>query len=583
MAIRQPILSVLGHVDHGKTTLLDRIRGTSVTKREFGRITQHIGATEVPTDTIKKIAGPEMIPRTIIPGLLFIDTPGHHSFTTLRSRGGALADMAVLIVDILEGLMPQSIESLRILREHKTPFVVALNKVDRINGWVKGKGLSFREMIDAQEEHVLERFDQLTYKLIGQLFDEGFNTERFDRIKDFRRTVAIIPICAEAGDGLPDLLAMLVGLAQKFLHDDLDTPIVSGPGEGTVLEVKEKKGLGTTLDTIIYSGRISYDDTIVVGGKNAPIVTRVKALLKPKPLDEIRDPREKFDQVRSVSAAIGVKIVAPGLEDVVSGSPLRVANENLEEIIEEVRCETEINICLEEQGIIVKADAIGSLEAISNELLKEEVPINRAEVGDISRRDVVDASTMCGEYNQMILGFNVKVLPDAQELINENDVEILMDNVLYKLLEDFAKWRSDKRLCLDKEARGCIVHPGKFEILPDCIFRVSKPAVVGIRVLCGRVRKGQRILRSDGRVVGLIQSLQLDRKSVIEAKAGDEVAISVEKVTVGRQIDEGDVLYVDIPEEDSKKLRSIPLNVDEEDILETVRTIKRKESKFWGM
>ena len=583
MPIRQPIVSVLGHVDHGKTTLLDTLRGTCVADRECGRITQHIGATEIPLETIKEFCGDLMIPNSIIPGLLFIDTPGHHSFTTLRARGGALADLAVLAVDIMEGLMPQTIESLNIMKRYRTPFVVALNKVDRINGWVTSEGTCLADTLKGQSDTVLELMNEKLYKIVGQMFKEGFTADRYDRILDFTKSVALVPTCARTGDGMADLLMILVGLAQRFLQDQLETEMEEGLGEGTVLEVKEEKGLGTTLDTIIYSGMIRYGDTIVVGGKGEPIVTKVKALLKPKPLDEIRDPQEKFDNVDSVTAASGVKIVALNLDRIVSGSPLKVVEGDPEAVINDVRKETEITIPLADQGIIVKADAIGSLEAISSELLKLEIDINRAEVGDVSRRDVVDATTMLDPYNKTILAFNVKILPDAEEMLRETDVKLLNDNIIYKLLEDYVACRKDMECSLDVKAREVIVHPGKFRVLPDCIFRVSKPAVVGVRVLGGRLRVGHEVMRSDGRVIGKIQSIQSDKKNLPEVKTGEEAAIALSKVTVGRQLKEEDVLFINIPEGHARKLRDIPLNMDEQDILETVKSIKRKDNKFWGM
>ena len=583
MPIRQPIVSILGHVDHGKTTLLDTIRGTCVADRECGRITQHIGATEVPIDVIDQFCGSLMIPNTTIPGLLFIDTPGHHSFTTLRARGGALADLAVLIVDIMEGLKPQTIESLTILKRYQVPFVVAINKVDRINGWVSSDRSCFADAIKAQSEKVLEVLDEKLYKIVGQLFKEGYSADRYDRIQDFTRTIALVPTCARTGDGMADLLMILVGLAQRFLQEKLETEMEEGLGEGTVLEVKEEKGLGTSLDTIIFSGMIRYGDTIVVGGKGEPIVTRVKALLKPKPLDEIRDPQERFTNVQTVTAAAGVKIIALNLDRVIAGSPIKVVKGDAAEIMDAVRKETDITIPLFDQGILVKADAIGSLEAISSELIKLGIDINSAEVGDVSRRDVVDADTMQDPYNKTILAFNVNILPDAEEMLRDTDVLLLDNNIIYKLLEDYVKCRKDMECSLDVKAREEIVHPGKFKVLPDCIFRVSKPAVVGIRVQGGRIRVGHEVLRSDGRVIGRIQSIQSEKKSLTELKSGEEAAVALSKVTVGRQLKEEDVLFINIPEGHAKKLLAIPLNSDEIDILDTVKAIKRRENKFWGM
>ncbi|RLF36234.1 MAG: translation initiation factor IF-2, partial [Thermoplasmata archaeon] len=309
--IRQPIVGVLGHVDHGKTTFLDYIRGTTVAAREAGAITQHIGATEVPIDVIYKLCGKLLGRRKFtLPGLLFIDTPGHQAFTTLRKRGGSVADLAVLIVDINEGFKTQTYESLNILKQYKTPFVLALNKIDTITGWRRFEG-AINERLEKQSELARSIFEEKLYDIIGTLYENKFNADLYVNIKDFRRTVAIIPISAKTGEGIDELLMVLVGLAQKFLEENLS--VEKGPGKGTVLEVKEEVGLGTTIDSIIYSGVVRKNDTIAVGAKDRPVITKIKALLKPKPLDEIRDPRERFDMVDEVHAACGVKIAAPNL------------------------------------------------------------------------------------------------------------------------------------------------------------------------------------------------------------------------------------------------------------------------------
>ncbi|MEE9267833.1 MAG: translation initiation factor IF-2, partial [Thermoplasmata archaeon] len=323
--IRQPIVSVLGHVDHGKTTILDRIRGTRVAAREPGSITQHIGATEVPLNVILKVCGDLVKGRSFkIPGLLFIDTPGHHAFSTLRARGGALADMAILVIDINEGPRPQTLESLRILKQYKTPFVVAANKVDLVPGWRRHPDAPFLVSLADQPESVQDLLDERFYDLVGKLFEQGFSADRYDKIEDFQKVIAIVPTSAKYGVGIPDLLLVLVGLAQRFLEEELR--LEEGLGEGTILEVKEERGLGVTLDAILYKGSVKRGDTVVLGTAGGePRVTRVKALLKPRPLDEIRDPENRFDSVSEVGAAAGIKIAAADVEGVVAGAPLRVA------------------------------------------------------------------------------------------------------------------------------------------------------------------------------------------------------------------------------------------------------------------
>ncbi|UCG70503.1 MAG: translation initiation factor IF-2 [Thermoplasmata archaeon] len=582
MKIRQPIVSVLGHVDHGKTTLLDDIRGSTVAAREAGKITQHIGATEVPIETIEEICGEVLKGKKFsVPGLLFIDTPGHYSFTTLRARGGALADLAVLVIDVMEGFKPQTIESINILKRQKTPFVVAVNKIDRLAGWRSEKKRSFLEAYEAQTEQVKSKLDERLYELIGQLYSHGFSSERYDKISDFQKNIALVPVSAKHDEGISDMLLILIGLAQRYLEKQLETE--EGPAEGTILEVKEERGLGTTIDVIIYKGTIKKGDTIVIGTTHETVITKVKALLRPKPLDEIRDPREQFDSCESVSAAAGVKISAPILEGVIAGVPLKVAGEDVESIVQKIQSEMKLEIKTEEEGLVLKADAIGSLEALAFELKEREIPIKKAQVGDVSKRDVIEAATSSDPLKRALFAFNVKVLPDAKEEIACSDAVVFESTIVYKLMEDYEEWREKRKTELDEEARCEIPHPGMFKVLPDCVFRVSKPAIIGVRVLAGRIRPDQRILRADGRVVGKIKSIQSEGKSQKEAIMGEEVAISVEGVTIGRQLCVEDILYVDIPGEHYKGLCESDLNVDEQEVLDKVCKIKRKEDQFWGM
>ncbi len=577
--IRQPIVSVLGHVDHGKTTLLDKIRGTSVVKREAGAITQHIGATEVPIEAIYRICGKLIKKEFKVPGLLFIDTPGHEAFTTLRARGGALADIAVLVIDINEGIMPQTIESINILKRYRTPFVIAANKIDLIYGWKNCDNEPFIFAIQKQKDDVQQRVDEKIYSIVEKLYEHGFSADRYDRITDFTQNVAIIPMSAKRGIGIADLLLVLVGLAQRFLEKILHTE--EGPGEGTVLEVKEERGLGKTIDVILYSGTMRKGDTIVVGSTGEPIVTKIKAILKPKPLDEMRDPRDRFLSVDEVHAAAGIKIAAPNLEGALAGSPVLVANENLETALERVRKETGIHIETQEEGVIIKADALGSLEALAYELKQEGIPIKMADIGDISKRDIVNAQTISNPLYRVILGFNVRVLPDAEK--EANGLKIFTNNVVYKIIEDYKEWAEEKKREIDAEKRMEITFPGKFKILPEYIFRLSKPAIVGVRVLSGRIRVGQRILREDGRVVGRIKSIRNGENNVIEAIMGEEVAIAIDGVTIGRQLKSGETYYIDIPEEHAKKLFKMDLKYEDKEVLEETARIKRREKPFWGL
>ncbi|MBU4138547.1 MAG: translation initiation factor IF-2, partial [Euryarchaeota archaeon] len=432
--LRTPIVCVMGHVDHGKTSLLDRIRGTTIAEREAGLITQHIGATEVPLDIVKKVCGSVFKGDTKVPGLLFIDTPGHRAFTTLRARGGALADLAVLVVDVNEGFQPQTLEAVEILKRFKTPFVVAANKIDKLSGWNPQPGKPFIISYPEQAEHVKVALDEKIYIIIGKLYEMGFSSDRYDRVRDFQRNIGVIPVSARTGEGIPDLLMVMMGLAQRFLEKDLEYRAV-GPGTGTVLEVKEETGLGTTLDVILYDGEFNVGDTVVVGSLGEPIVTKIRALLKPRPLSEIRS-EEKFKQVKKVVAASGIKIAAPNLEGALAGSLIRVASGDINEIAVQIKSEIDsVRIETQSNGILIKADTLGSLEALVNELKKENIPIRRADIGDISKRDIAEVKTVKDPLLSIIVGFDVGILHDAREEITGSDIKVFINNVIYKLIE----------------------------------------------------------------------------------------------------------------------------------------------------
>ncbi|MCD6105799.1 MAG: translation initiation factor IF-2 [Thermoplasmata archaeon] len=560
------------------TTLLDRIRGTRVAEREAGGITQHIGATEIPLWAIEEIAKGLVKPGAFrIPGLLFIDTPGHRAFTTLRARGGALADLAVLVVDVREGIMPQTDESLHILRAFKTPFVVAANKIDLLPGWRKIEDVPFRRALEEQDPMFRRTLEERILNLVEALYHRGFSAERYDRITDFTRNVAIVPVSAKHGVGIPDLLLLLVGLAQRFLERRL--MVEEGPAEGTVLEVKRERGLGTTLDTIIYSGVLRRGDTIVVGAREGIIVTRVRAILRPKPLDEIRDPRHPFRQEREVSAAVGVKIVAANTEGAVPGSPVKAVwrEEDLERVKLIVKEELKPKVKTEAQGIVIKADALGSLEALAYELGLSGWPIKRAEIGEATKRDVVEAATNENPFYRILVAFNVPISEEVREAAASQGVEVVEARVIYDIVDRLHEVRAKIRERLERELLRSVRLPAKILLLPEHVFRYSKPAIVGVRVLDGILTVGAELMRPDGKVVGRIRSMRIEDRSVREARAGQELAIAIDGPTVGRQIKPGDLLYVRVPEGDLRRLEESPLFREEfSDLVREIRDILRK-------
>ncbi|MFH1229829.1 MAG: translation initiation factor IF-2 [Candidatus Aenigmatarchaeota archaeon] len=540
--IRQPIVVTVGHSDHGKTTLLDQIRGSTVTSMEPGLLTQHVGASNIPIETIRDTCGNLLDRFKIkleIPGLLFIDTPGHAAFTSIRKRGSSIADLAILVVDITEGIQEQTDESIKILKEFKTPFLIAATKIDKIEGWIPNKKSCFLDSFDKQPQWIKDNFDKKFYRLVGQLSERGFSSERFDRINDFKNNVAIVPCSGTTGEGIPELLAMLAGLAQSFLKDQLE--VSKGIGRGSILEVKDIRGLGTTIDVILYDGEIRKGDWLVVGGKS-PIVTRVKALLKPRPLKEMRVEKQ-FENFDYVFAACGIKVSAPGLEGAIAGSPIVFVSDEkkVDEIKKELQSITEqIEFEKEGEGVILKADNLGSLEAMIG-IFKDKLPIKKAETGKVLRKDVIGIEAVKDRLNRVIIAFNVGIDEAAAKEAKDKSITILQNNVIYQLVEGYDKFIKDEKERIRLEKLDTIIMPAKIRILPGHTFRTSKPAVVGVEVLAGAIKSGYK-LQKDGKEIGEIKAIQMDGSNVEKAEIGDKVAVSIDGPTVGRQIDEGDEL-----------------------------------------
>ena len=583
--IRSPICTTLGHVDHGKSTLLDTIRGSSIVNTEAGMITQAIGASIVPLDNVRKVCGKLLESLKLnftIPGLLFIDTPGHAAFTSLRKRGGNLADIAILVVDINDGFKPQTIEALEILKSSKTPFVIAANKIDLIGGFVDHKG-PLLQNIAQQSSHVQQILETKLYEIVGTLSEYSINSERFDRVEDFTKQVAIIPISAKQKIGISEILMVVAGLAQRFLEMCLHCDL-KGPAKGVILEVKEEKGLGKTIDVIIYDGTIRVNDLIAVGAIDGIIQTKVKALLEPAPLSEIRDKKANFRSVKQVSAATGIKIAAPGLDNTIAGMPIHVYTKETEDtVFDDIQQELdEVLIQTDKKGIIIKADSIGSLEALIFILKEKDIPIRKAKIGNISKKDILDASSNieAEPLYGVILGFNVSC-----DIEDTQGVKILTNDVIYRLIDDLESWQEQKEKEMQTEEFNKLTKPFKARIMQGYVFRQSNPAVVGMEIMQGTIKTNVAVANIDGKQVSRIKGLQLEQKNIDSADAGKQVAVSLEGVTVGRQVKEGDILYSEIPEEEFKELKEFKklLSQEQKDLLKEIAQIKRRNNPVWGV
>jgi len=568
---------MVGHVDHGKSQIVETITGLDIVSREAGRITQCINAVNVPFSLIQDVIG-NYSQKIKIPGLLIIDTPGHASFTNLRKRGGSLADIAVLVVDMNEGVMPQTIESIEILKLNKTPFIIAANKIDLVPGF-QDKKKPLLEGINSQSDRVKLEIEKRIYTIVGKLTEFNLDSDRFDRIDDYTKKVAIIPLSAKFKIGIPELLLVLAGLAQKFMEKKLNinTEI---PAKGVILEIKEEKGLGKTLDVIIYDGKLKKNDEIVIAGLEKPITTKVRNLL------ERTIKSNKLVSVDEVVAACTVKLITRDTENIFAGMPFEVIDQEIEkdEDIERVKTEMQkevekVLIETDKKGVIVKADSLGSLEALISLLRENNIPIKRASLGNISKSDLAEASAEENSLYKIILAFNVGVNEKSDK------IKIINHEIIYKIIDDYNLWKDQEIRKQGQEKLKNITRPGKIIILRGTVFRQNNPAIVGIEVLAGSIASDYALMNDAGKFLTKIKAIQVEGENVSKIEQGKQAAISLPGVTVGRQIFENSILFTDIPEEDFRRLKEMKsyLNPTEANILKEISIIKRRTNPLWGV
>ena len=580
MPIRSPICTVVGHVDHGKSSILDWIRGSSVAAGEAGAITQAIGASNVPLSEIKKKCGDLLNKLKIdftIPGLLFIDTPGHAAFTNLRKRGGNLADIAIVVVDINEGFKPQTTEAIEILKNYKTPFIIVANKIDLIPGWQQNEKILLQN-IESQGEHVKKYFEEKLYTLVRNLYETAkLDGERFDRVSDYTKQIAIVPASAKTGEGVPEILMTIAGLAQKYLADKLE--FEEKEGKAIVLEVKEAKGLGKVLDIILYDGVLRANDTIVIGGLDKPIVTKVKGIFVPSSMGELRDKKTKFENKKKVVAAFGVRITANDIDEVVAGMPLIVAKD-VEKAKEEVQKEIEeVTLQTEAEGVVIKADSLGSLEALITLLKERNIPVSSASIGNIGKKDITNAESQKNPMFNIILGFNVN------EDTESTRVKVLINDVIYRLIEAFEEWKGYLEKEIEEKELEGLVRPCKIQLLKNYIFRQNNPAVIGVEVLAGKLKAGMPLMTSDGKQITSAKSIQMEKETVEEVNEGQQAALSMDNVVIGRTLNGDEILFSSIPAKDFRKMKEFKKALTQKEIatIREIAVIMRKENPVWGI
>src|SRR3989339_19081 len=550
--IRQPIVTVCGHVDHGKTSILDCLRSSCVQEGEAGGITQKISFTSYPMNQLKAacpLIGKSGI-KLNIPGFLLIDTPGHAAFINLRKRGGSLADLAVLVIDINDGIKPQTAEVIKILKMNHTPFIIALNKIDNISGW-RNSDKDLKSAIESQQENVKQVFDERYMTLIGALNNYGFDADLYYNIDDFTKQVALVPCSAITKQGIPELIMMLCGLSQRYLTEKLK---LHKDAKGVMLEIKKEKSTNY-IEAILYDGELSRQDEIAVASFDGePIITKIRILEEILPLCSKFIPKDK------VQASTGVRMQLVEKENILPGMPFVLYKNNLDEIREIFKKEISENIKTEKYGIIAKAGS-----------------------SSINKSDVISAKANLeiNELNAIIIGFNVNLEDDAKEILQKN-IKVLTNDVVYRLIDDLVEYRKEKMNEIEKRRLMSLATICKLRVLPQYVFRNTKPAIFGVRVEGGKLTSDLALINSSEEKVGRVKNIESEGKSVSEANENLEVAISIPGVNFERQLKDVDFLYTDIGESQFRNFKKNKdlLSENEKKILMEIADIKRKPGLF---
>ncbi len=583
--IRQPIVTVCGHIDHGKTSTLDCLRGSCIQEGECGGITQKISFTYFPLEKLKSSC-PLIESSGIkldISGFLFIDTPGHAAFTNLRKRGGNLADLAILVIDVNEGIKPQTAEVIKLMKMNKTPFIIALNKIDNISGWRASdpkENKSIKDIIESQKVQVQQIFQERYMTLIASLNSHGFESDLYYNIQDFSKKIALVPTSANTHEGLQELVMMLCGLSQRYLKDKLK---LKKDAKGVMLEVKKERS-NAYNEAILYDGELSKSDKIAIANldpEKDPVISNIRILEEIEPLSI------KFKNKSKVYASTGIRMQLTVKENILPGMPFEIYKENKEEIKERFKQQISEAVQTEKQGIIAKADSLGSLEALLALLKQNNIPVVKAGIGNINKSDIISAKANIdiNEIDAAIAGFNTSIDEEAKALSKSyKNIKILTDDVIYKLIENLKEFREEKRKEIEKKRIMGLTPLCKLKILHSYVFRNTNPSIFGVRVEAGKIIPRVTLVNEKLQKIGRIKNIQSENKSAEKATENMEIAISIPNTNFERKIKENNFLYSEISNAQFKKFKKNKdlLTSKEISLLKEIAEIKRKENPEWG-
>jgi translation initiation factor 5B len=570
---KSPVVSFMGHVDAGKTSLMDCIRGTKIQQGEAGGITQSIGSSFVPIEHIrevtKNIKGKFSVEHNI-PGVLIVDTPGHSAFSSMRDRGSSLCDLAILVIDINKGIQPQTEESIKMLKEKNVPFVIAATKIDMIYGWKKTSEVNLRKVLKEQEESTTQVMQSMMEDLKYEFSKLDIDAVFYFNNKTPNKTYSIVPISTQTNEGLSDLLSLLVYISQNWMSkkitykDTLDATIME-----SILDTK----LGWVLDVILSNGTLNVGDKITVTTQDGVKISSVRNILTPPQLTQDRT-KVSWTNNSSIKASQGIRIIGSNLENCIAGSSIFKIENNEFEIIEKAKQEFDKfwkSFEWDSKGVCLVAPTIGELDAAYNLLKLEQIPIAKGEISNFTKKVADRYFSLTEEEqlkeNKIIFYFHSKPITGKQEdeyssLCKDLGLTFLHNMVIYQLIDQYKETKKKflEERKKENSEKGKAIFPCELQILKDHVYMKggNDDLLFGIKVRAGRLLKGTPIISEKKVKLGKVTSIQKNHKEVTEAKLRDEVCIRIKNesnVSFGRQLASSDKLISELSRDSIDELK----------------------------
>ena len=547
--LKSPICSFMGHVDAGKTSLMDVIRNTKVQEKEAGGITQSIGSSFVNIEDIVDITNVingkfEVKPE--IPGILIIDTPGHEAFNTLRERGSSLCDIAILVVDINDGVKPQTIESIKLLRDKRVPFVIAATKLDTIYNYKVTEEISLRKALKQQKKETINMIETSMYDIQYELEKEGIKSVFYFKNKNPQKVYSIVPVSSRTKEGIADLLALMIYISQNWMNKKIT---YQEEVDATIMESYQDSKHGWVLDIILKNGTINVGDKFIVCGRESSRTITVRKLLVKK---------NKLEDVKSVRASDGIRVIASNCDNCYSGTKLYPIDNNEKEVLQIANEEIDNywkSFDLDQIGVCIQAKTFGELDALYQLVKKDGIPIMSVSLKKLGEKDFDRIKIKTDniddlEYNTLLYFGELDNFDKFDKVAKEKGIKLFNSEIVYGLIDEYKKY---SKQCLEERqkkqiASGNAIYPCKLKIFKQHIYMKggTNNLLFGVKVLEGKLRIGSPLyvvkkerfekdkiynMKTEKEYgLGIVTSLQKNNEDIELANQGDEVCIRLDNV-----------------------------------------------------